>query len=471
MKTRFSILFALLCCLTLASFGYLQSVASQTQVPNCTDLSGHTARYANGANVCVTRGAGFTDTQWSGVAVGLENWNQTLFQQGHLTNFDYSHTGACPSNGPTLTLERGPTTCASGQPDCVATITKTTNSAGTLQSATIRFDNSRVDSTGAPVVSSALGHQKLTQHEVGHALGFGDAIVNDAQPNTNGNCSGGQVSGSTVMNRPCGGDDSGNNLPTQITPCDAERLNTSFTVNGAGPWPTPTPQTCPQNCSDVNAFPPQICVGGVDYCRYNSGCEDPWEPMGKCCCTSQTPIIVDVLGNGIDLTNPLDGVTFDINADGQRDPLSWTRQDSDDAWLFLDRNKNAVVDDGLELFGNVAPQSKPPKGVQRNGFRALAEYDRPEQGGNADGLLDKRDSIFTSLRLWQDLNHNGVSEAGELKSLSEVGLLSFALNYRESARIDQNGNRFKWRTKITTTGKRGDPWAWDVLLASPLLKP
>lgn len=472
MQKRFSLLILVVCAFVLTlMYGNTWPASSQTQVPNCTDLTGHGPRYADGANVCVTRGVGFTDTQWSGVVAGLENWNQTIVQQGHLTHFDYSHTSPCPSTGPKLTLERGPTTCASGQADCAATITKTTNSSGALQSATIRFDNTRVDENGAPVVSSAMGHQKLTQHEVGHALGFGEAAIDNSKPDSNGQCSGGQISGSTVMNKPCRGDDAGNNMPTSITPCDAERLNTSYTVNGSGPWPTPTPQTCPQTCPDVNAFPPQVCVGGVDYCRYQSGCEDPWEPMGKCCCTSQTPVIIDVNGNGIDLTDPLNGVTFDLNADGHGDPLSWTKADSDDAWLVLDRNNNGTVDHGLEMFGAVAEQSKPPKGVARNGFRALAEYDKLEKGGNADGLLSRQDSIFATLLLWQDLNHNGVSESYELKPLSVAGVISISLDYRESERLDGNGNRFKWRTKITTTNKKASPWAWDVLLASPLLKP
>lgn len=207
---------------------------------------------------------------------------------------------------------------------------------------------------------------------------------------------------------------------------------------------------CYQGTCNCNCFEP------------DGGCPDGYHWSGSTCkCIRNSPILIDVLGDGFALTDAANGVDFNFSGDGMQ-RMGWTASGSDDAFLTLPHN--GKVESGFELFGNVTDQ---PETGSPNGFLALAEYDKPSRGGNDDGVIDRQDQVFSILRLWQDVNHNGVSEPSELHVLTELDIDSISLKYKESKKTDSYGNQFGFRAKVEGTRQSHvSRWAWDVFFVS-----
>ncbi|HEY6352530.1 MAG TPA: hypothetical protein VI636_24290 [Candidatus Angelobacter sp.] len=181
-----------------------------------------------------------------------------------------------------------------------------------------------------------------------------------------------------------------------------------------------------------------------------------------------SPILIDTEGEGFHLTSALTGVTFDISGTGHSVQMAWTDGHYHNAFLALP-GADGLVHSGKQLFGNFTPQ---PQSSHPNGFIALAQYDKPENGGNGDGIIDERDQVYSQLRLWIDENHDGVCQPNELHRLPELGVYSLALKYLESRRKDEWGNQFRYKAQVNPGDRKdardqtpsGDPgrWTYDV---------
>lgn len=190
------------------------------------------------------------------------------------------------------------------------------------------------------------------------------------------------------------------------------------------PTPTPRPTTGGNGCT-INWSLAAWCDNyDFDYC-YCAGTVE------------KSPIVVDVLGNGFEFTDAGNGVNFDLDTNGTAERIAWTAPGADDAFLVLDHDGNGRIEYGTELFGNYTRQ---PPSDHPNGFLALAEFDKPAGGGNNNGVIEEGDAVFSGLRLWQDTNHNGVSEQAELRTLPSLGIARIHLDYKESKRMDGYGN-------------------------------
>jgi len=158
-----------------------------------------------------------------------------------------------------------------------------------------------------------------------------------------------------------------------------------------------------------------------------------------------SPIILDLDGNGRpDVAagewkphgdNYFSGaqqVNFDLDGDGRAELTEW--MGPNDGLLAMDANHNGQIDDGKELFGTAGGFS--------DGYRKLAGLDQ-----DGDGRLTGWE--LKDLSVWQDLDGDGTTDAGELRSAKKMGITS--INTRHDG---------QWQSTFIRDGQIQSSWDW-----------
>ena len=154
------------------------------------------------------------------------------------------------------------------------------------------------------------------------------------------------------------------------------------------------------------------------------------------------PLALDLNGDGVKLVG-VSGSTayFDYGSDGFREQTGWIS--AQDGLLVRDVNRNGKIDDLHELFGS----------PEQDAFSLLGNYD-----ANADGRINADDAVWQTLSVWQDMNGNGATDPGELKSLSNVGITEFNLMSRP-VDVSEGGNLIKAKSTFVIGGQTNETQA------------
>ncbi|HEX8125722.1 MAG TPA: cadherin domain-containing protein [Allosphingosinicella sp.] len=153
------------------------------------------------------------------------------------------------------------------------------------------------------------------------------------------------------------------------------------------------------------------------------------------------PIVLDYDGDGSGLVSRADSAAlFDMDGDGDLDSTGWIARG--DALLVLDRDGNGSINGISEI------SFKGDKAGARTDLEGLAAFDT-----DGDGVLGTHDLRFGEFRLWFDSNGNGATDAGELLTLAEAGILeiSLAAAINPDAQADAGGNVVFGKGSFTRT--------------------
>jgi Ca2+-binding RTX toxin-like protein len=199
--------------------------------------------------------------------------------------------------------------------------------------------------------------------------------------------------------------------PAESTPATPNFNDTSPPGQNDPVWSMPTtepiPNWVPNGMQPINFVPSQNGGGSQGF---GGGLD---------------PLVFDLNNSGtIDLVSVANSnVHFDFWGDGYAEKTGWVA--ATDGMLAWDIDNSGLIDHVGELFGSSFPVGYLTESnwsglmTQENGFARLATQD-----SNHDGVINASDAIWNSLKIWQDVNQDGVSQDTELLTLSQAGIAS-----------------------------------------------
>lgn len=146
------------------------------------------------------------------------------------------------------------------------------------------------------------------------------------------------------------------------------------------------------------------------------------------------PLVLDLDGDGVE-TLDIDKTNIYFNTQNTNFSTKTGWINGDDGLLAIDKDGDGKITKQDELFGNETV----------SGFDVLKNYD-----SNNDNIINSQDTQFADLRVWQDSNENGITDPGELKTLSDLGITSINLNSVEINQ-EQNQNTITGMSSYTTS--------------------
>ena len=151
------------------------------------------------------------------------------------------------------------------------------------------------------------------------------------------------------------------------------------------------------------------------------------------------PLLLDLNGDGVRLSDYTNNpVLFDIDNDGgSKEVAGWSS--AEDGIVVMDLNGNGRIDTIAETFSEyfngTAGVGEAGSTPYADGFAALKSLD-----SNNDNVFNSGDTAFANVKVWLDADHDAETDAGELKTLSELAITQINLDAQTQSGLVRDGN-------------------------------